>query len=320
MSESWGGLEVPPGWGSPPPGPGWAPLPKAPEGAAAASRPTTPGYGPPPAPQPGVVPLRPLSLGELFAGALVTVRRTPRQVFAAAALVVGAGELVALPAALLVGPRSGDRLTGEELPGAGELAAFAASSATAALVSAVASLVLAGVLAPLCAEAVLGRRLGGTALWRRVRPVLPRLLGVAVLAGTLPYLTLPLLGFGVFLWGAFALAAPALVLERLGVAAALRRSWALGVPDFWRVFGVRALTVLLVGLAAFVVQLPFVVAAASAVADGSATGVAVAALAGFAGGVVTEPFLALVLTLLYVDRRMRAERLDVTLAQASSAA
>ena len=51
----------------------------------------------------------------------------------------------------------------------------------------------------------------------------------------------------------------------------------------------------------------------------SFTTLLMSALGGFVGGTVARPFQSGVSALLYIDRRMRAEGLDLTLAQAASA-
>ena len=48
-----------------------------------------------------------------------------------------------------------------------------------------------------------------------------------------------------------------IVLERLGVVAAITRSFALVKNDFWRVLGIRLLAMLVAGLIAGAVSVPF---------------------------------------------------------------
>ena len=64
---------------------------------------------------------------------------------------------------------------------------------------------------------------------------------------------------GIFLYTMWWLAAPALVLERGGVTAALSRSWALVKGAFWRVFLVLLLTTVLTSVIAQIVSVPFAV-------------------------------------------------------------
>src|SRR4051794_14144311 len=68
------GQPAPPSWGTPPPPsgpPGWAPA----------------GYGRPPT---GIVPLRPLSVGEILDGAFQAVRANPRTMVGTSAAVIAA--------------------------------------------------------------------------------------------------------------------------------------------------------------------------------------------------------------------------------------
>src|SRR5205823_11935998 len=165
---------------------------------------------------------------------------------------------------------------------------------------------------------VLGRRTSIRDVTRAVRPRLGALLAAAVLAGVLPYLgLLALVAPGVLLWGAWSLSTPALIVEGLGPFRALRRSWRLVVPTFWRVWGIRALSVLIGLLMQLMLVLPFVVVASglASLGSGDHSGELPLVVLGVVGstvaGTVVSPFLAGVLALLYVDRRMRAEALDI---------
>ena len=95
----------PPGSAGPPPGqPGYSqPGHSQPGGGIRAAGygypgPRQPGYGPPPpgpgprtatpAPKPGVIPLRPLGLGEILDGSFATIRRNPKATLGIAAIIV----------------------------------------------------------------------------------------------------------------------------------------------------------------------------------------------------------------------------------------
>src|SRR5205814_3959442 len=91
-----GSSTPPPGWSTdqppptptsppPPPPPGWATGPAAyyPQSS----------YAPPP-PRPGIVPLRPLGVGELLDGAFTAIRRHPRTLLGMAAVVMVVVETV----------------------------------------------------------------------------------------------------------------------------------------------------------------------------------------------------------------------------------
>ncbi len=347
--DDWGGAEVPEGWGSPPPGPGWA----SPGGSRSADRGREqppprgqahsgwqqpgagwqqPGAGwgaPPPyafsAPRPGVIPLRPLGLGEVLDGAFTTIRRYPRPTLGIAAIIVVVQQ--ALSFAANVSVRNVGLPVSDGTSSLPWVAVLTVPGILAFVVDAALTALLAGMITIVVGEAVLGRAQPSLReVWARARPMLWRLVGASILAGILPVLGLvALIVGGVFLWGALALTMPALVLERTTVGGALRRSWALAVPDWWRVFGYRLLATVIATVVASIVVVPGALIASIAVASsGSSSSLAVPALAVIAvfsavGSVFTQPFLAAVLVLIYVDRRIRAEALDIALIAAVSA-
>lgn len=298
----------PPGWGSPPPGPGWGPPPGDWSPAA----------------RPGVVPLRPLSVGELLDGAFAVLRRQPRTTLAwAAAILVGA-ELVSLAIRFSTGNVGAVGQFGTlVLPSSGLII----GQLLAAAVQATAAMMLTGVIAVVVADATLGRSTSFGQVWGRVRPRFVPLLGASVIAGVLPYLGLVAFVVpGLFLWGALALTTPALVLERCDITTALRRSWQLAVPAWWRVWGTRAIATLIAGMISLVLNVPAIAVDAARLSLGSphptaaplGTGAfALTVLFSLVANVLTQPFVAAVTALLYVDRRMRAEGLDLALAAAA---
>jgi membrane-anchored glycerophosphoryl diester phosphodiesterase (GDPDase) len=306
-----------------------------------------------------VVPLRPLGLGELFDGAVRTMRQNPRVMFGVSAAIMAiAGLLASL--GLLVGAR---RLAGTLASSADGLSrdevAAAASSGLVTLVvpavlQALATIVLTGVLILAVSEAVLGRRPSAGEVLRRVRPRVWALLGLSLLTAVL-YLVLlvalaapgaallltshPVAG-GIaialavlvllvvtpFLWVRLSFAAPILLLEGLGVGRALVRSWRLTVGSWWRVFGILLLTTLVATVAGGLLSAPFAVVGGvigSAVGgdapDGHAFVVSqlIANLGSVLSSTVTAPFTAAVTALLYIDLRIRREGLDVALARAA---
>lgn len=121
-----------------------------------------------------------------------------------------------------------------------------------------------------------------------------------------------------------ALVPSALVLERLGLGRAIARSWRLTRGGFWRTFGVLALMTVIVQAAAQIVSVPVsvlvpLVFALVAPTDPAAQiyaliavyviGVALGVVVGAIGTVLSSAAAALV----YIDRRMRVEGLDVEL-------
>ena len=312
--QAWTPPSEPQQRGRAPQEPPWAP-PRTPG--------TSPGWRPAATPRQGVVPLRPLGVGEILDGAFAVLRRAPRVTLGWSALVLVVAQLVNLAIAAAAGNVAIDSTSPTLTPtfsiGGVVIAQYA--------ITATATGVLTGIVAVIVGEAVLGRSESFGGVWRRIRPLAGPLLGAGFLAGFLPYVGL--LAFiigGVFLWGALALTTPALVLERLGVGAALRRSWRLAVPAWWRVWGIRALAAVLAGLASLVLVLPAGLFAGASIlstlAEDSVTepGVAVTVvvlLFSLVAAILTQPYVAAVTALLYVDRRMRAEGLDIALARAA---
>jgi hypothetical protein len=273
------------------------------------------------APKPGIIPLRPLGLGEILDGGFSAIREYPKVTIGLSAIVVTATNLLSF--AVTASSRLNGGAGSPSLFGGG---GFTVASLAASAIGAIGALVLAGMLTAVMGEAVLGRpaTLGGT--WAKVRPRFWALLGAGIITGLGPYVAAcPLIIPGIFLWGAWALTTPALVLERLGVVAAIRRSWRLATPAWWRVWGIRALSVIIASVVQAIVVIPATIIAVGASGFDSSSGglgllpLAVISIGGIIAGTITAPFTSGVLALLYIDRRMRVEGLDVTLAQAAAA-
>jgi hypothetical protein len=116
------------------------------------------------------------------------------------------------------------------------------------------------------------------------------------------------------------MAAPAIVLEGHGVIAGVRRSFALTKGAFWRIFGITLVAGLLAGVAGMLLAFPFSLAGtgmaflAGQNPENGQMGVTLMShLSSLLSGAITTPFVAAVTGLLYIDRRMRLEALDVVL-------
>ena len=356
----------PPGWaapgGEPDSSPG--PVPGASYiGGPAAGWQTPTGWGQPqpPRPQPGVVPLRPLGLGELLDGAVGIIRRYPRAVLGLSAglsivvtvinvslVVTALRPLLRIDAAALSGNTASQNTSVDNLLGGTAVGGVASS-----VISVLAAVVLTGVLTAIAGKGVLGEPMTLKQAWADVRPVLGRLLGLALLTGLLVYGTLALgivaavtllalagtagvvlgvpLGVAaacgaVYLYCRLSLAPCAVVLERAGVRQGMRRSGILVRRSWWRIFGVLALAFIVGGIVGQVVQVPFLlfgiaplgVRGTAGLLDGSTRLLVLTYIGGGIAQTIVAPFTAGVRALLYVDRRMRAEGLDVALAAASA--
>ncbi|MGI8985081.1 MAG: hypothetical protein ACR2HM_11230 [Acidimicrobiales bacterium] len=124
----------------------------------------------------------------------------------------------------------------------------------------------------------------------------------AFVAGVLP---------AVYLWVAWAVAAPVLLLEDLRGWGAMKRSRQLVKSRFWPTFAV----LILVAILSFIVQAVFSGILLGVVGvSGNEVAVAIAeAIAQTASGVLTTPLSAAVLTVLYFDLRVRKEGFDLEL-------
>ncbi|PQM43996.1 hypothetical protein C1Y40_05845 [Mycobacterium talmoniae] len=121
-----------------------------------------------------------------------------------------------------------------------------------------------------------------------------------------------------YLFTMLSFTSPLIVLERLPIFAAARRSFALVRNSFWRVLGILLLAGLVAYLVAGVVGSPFSIAGALlTVSSGSTTPAPLAYVLSTVGStigqIITAPFSAGVVVLLYTDRRIRAEAFDLVL-------
>ena len=309
----------------------------------------------PPALRPGVIPLRPLGLGDILDGTIKLIRSNPKAVLGLSAI---AALLTSVPLAVGQALLMDFDRTALENPARASNAEFEAMVGTwgATLVSYavqfIAVTLLTGVLTRILGRAVFGGPITASEAWRLSKSRVPALFGVvglmalimivpvvvfvAVIAalgaagasaggligGTLLFLIV-YIGYYLFFRARFALASPAVVLEGLGPIAAMRRSWRLVTGDFWRVFGILLLTMLLVQFVAGILTVPFTLAGTllGAFGEGSVVTTVVTAVLLAVGStiglMVVYPFEAGVSGLLYADRRMRAEAFDLVLQTAA---
>ena len=350
----------PPGYGPPPPGYGPPPNYTAPPGYGPPPNYTAPpGYGrspnlgPPLRPgsvNPGIIPLRPLTLSDIFNGAVGYIRANPKATLGLTAAVVITMHVIALVTAL--GPLAAYGELTTEQPD--ELTwsvagAWAASMFAGALVSWLGGMLLSGMLTVIVGRAVFGSPITVGEAWAKVRGRLLALIGLALLeaVGLVALIGLVvmilaavaaaangaaavLIGFPLvllvlisvaYLYTVLVFAPVLIVLERLPVVDAITRSFALVRSSFWRVFGIRLLTVLVVAIVGNAIAAPFSIASRVLLVvtepEGSISMLLIAsalsAIGAAIGQIITAPFSAGVVVLLYTDRRMRAEAFDLVL-------
>ncbi|MFE0193468.1 hypothetical protein [Streptomyces sp. NPDC058989] len=339
-----------PGWGGRP-----APGQQPPWGGAWAATPT--------AAKPGVIPLRPLGIGEILDGAVSTMRAHWRTVLGIS-LIVAVVSQTAVTIVTGVWFRDGGRATtvsSDNVPPIRDtmrqLGDTLAGSAITSAIGLLATIIATGLLTMVVSRAVLGRPVTAGEAWRDARAQLPRLLGLLVLlpaivtaifaVGVAPGvivaatgthdigLLLAMLGglaatvVSIWLWVRYSLASPALMLEKQGVIASMRRSAKLVRGSWWRVLGAQLLAYLLIGIVEFIIQIPatliaFLIGGESlmAWANGTSDGTGwsfliVLGIGAVISSTITFPISAGVTALLYMDQRIRREALDLELARAA---
>jgi len=323
-----------------------------------------PGYGygygapPPPAPtaiRPGIIPLRPLGIAELLDGSFAAIRTAPIASLGISAIVMlfYQGVFLLLNYTVLKPPPT-TTIDGSTVTNASDAAArLGWIYIVTALLTSITVLVLTGVMAVIAGERIVGRRATWKVVTARLRPVAWPLVRVVlavtgIVSGTVALALAPgiavsaagsatggpaLIGLGflvlavpvLYAWTTLSFAPAAVVLERQGARAALRRSRRLVHGSWWRVFGISLLAWLTASLVGIILSLPFLIfgGGLSGILSGRANNLSFVALlmnalGGFVGGTLSRPFHAGVTALLYIDRRMRAEGLDMALQTAAT--
>lgn len=216
------------------------------------------------------------------------------------------GVLATAPVALL---EAGISLANNRDPFAGATSPAdpqAAVIGAEALIPALLSLVLFSLASAACVHLVAEGREGRDVSWGGALRVGARR-APGVLAASVIVLVVVVLGLlalvvpGVWLAVALSLTTPALVLERLGPVAAMRRSFALVLGAWWRTAAVIGLGIVVaIGLVLLVVVPATALALTT---DSLGVRVAISALADTIGSALLLPFSVVLLTLLYLDRR-----------------
>lgn len=286
----WSKAQPPAGQWSAPSTPG--PVPPAPRPAAGWGGPGPgggrhPGWGQPPlAAKPGVIPLRPLGVGEILDGAVSTLRahwRTVLGVTIVVAVFSQIGDILVqrylLPEPVDIDPNASPTEALNQAVDAMQSSLLAL--APSLFITIIGTLFTTAVLTVVISRSVLGRGVTLSDAWTEAQPRLLQLLGltlllpvmgaVVVMLGILPGV---LIGSGagvalavlgglaaavalIWLMVSFSLASPALMLERQGIVPSLRRSAKLVKGTWWRIFGIQLLTMLLIFVVSMIIAVPF---------------------------------------------------------------
>ena len=210
------------------------------------------------------------------------------------------------------------------------------------------TILVTGMIAHVTAAAAIGRRLSLGEAWRATHGKRWRLIGMSLLlalgwtallgvyVGAWFVVVLAADGaWPVVIWGLLTvpaficlflwlwirvgyLAVPALMLERVGVFGAIGRGFRLSGRQFWRIFGIALLTVVITAIASQVLATPLALIGPVAI---TALGpqyallglVVVQAVTQVLTAALVSPFTGAVTALQYLDQRIRKEAYDVEL-------
>ena len=354
----------PTAWSTPgPPPPPGAAYPGAAYPGAAQFPPPAPGAGTAwtPPPKPGLIPLRPMTLGIILTASFQVLRRNPKPTFGAALLVQG---LVTLVSVLIVGlvavfafGRAASATTeDQEALFAGAIGAVLLSSLIPIVLSVIAVALLQGIVVLEVARGTVGEKLRLAGLWRLGRGRIWALVGwvlavtgavvvvLAILVGIIVVivatggqagivagvllgivLLLGLVVVGFWLGTKLSLVPSAIMLERMPIGAAVRRSWTLTQGFFWRTLGIQLLVSVILNVASQVITTPFslIFAFLPAIFDPTRDETPMLVLAGVSYvlllmvtavvAAVASVVQSATTALLYLDLRMRKEGLDLRL-------
>ena len=306
--------------------------------------------------RPGVIPLRPLTLGDLYGAVIKAIRGNVAATMGLAFVttLVFLVPTTALGAWIAAQESLDIESTQDIFPVAGTLGSLIPSLGTSG-----SAILLTGFVAFVISQAVMGRRVTAGQTWEGTRGRLLPLVGATIVTGLFillaltAVLVLPVIAVvgaatsgddsGVvgavllavaaalvaivlvlFLSTRLAFVGVAVVLEKAGVGEGIARSWRLtSGGQFWRVLGIRILTGIIVGIAAQILAFPLtIIGGVGIVATGDPANLYVwqAVISGVSGlitGALTTPFTAGVDALLYVDQRIRREGFDVQLIAAA---
>src|SRR5690554_6816529 len=267
-------------------------------------------------PKPGLIPLRPLTLGTILGASFQVLRRNPRPTFGFAFGIQSAIMLLTLLITGAVTFAAVSRLFTASTEDATEITAGAAvmimlSTLVPGVLSVVALALVQGVLMLEIQRATLGEKLKLKQLWRRARGrigalvgwmlllTLAMLIGIAVLVLLVVLLTMlgtvgVALAVVVGIFGGLALLAavawlgtklslvPSVLMgERTSLRDAVKRSWWLTDGFFWRTFGIQLLVAVILSVAMQVITVPIQLLAPMAIflIDPNGTGSPVAIVA-----------------------------------------
>ena len=318
--------------------------------------------------KPGIIPLRPLSIGDIYQGAFAAIKTNARTMFGFTAALLGVVLVISIATNYAIITLVLPNYLSPSSPYAAVFTSLSGSFSQlgGSLLQVLATVLLSGLIVVAVSRSVLGRVASSKEVWERTKSKFLPLIGlniiISIISGLmmiigiavffallasaastantdrefLQDLSIMLVGLfilmvisalvGSYLSIKFSVASPAMVLENLGVFAAIGRSWSLTRGNFWRLFGINILTAVItsmvagifVGIADALGAIFIVVGSSSpedVIASLNTTYILVMVMSTIAQLLIL-PFTSSVNALLYIDLRMRKEGLDVELRNA----
>ena len=315
--------------------------------------------------KPGIIPLRPLSIGDIYQGAFAAIKTNARTMFGFTAALLGVVLVISIATNYAIINLVLPNYLSPSSPYAAVFTSLSGSFSQlgGTLLQVLATVLLSGLIVVAVSRSVLGRVASSKEVWERTKSKFLPLIGLNIITSIISGLMMIigivvffvllasaastaktdrefLQDLGVSLVGLlilmvisalvssylsikFSVASPAMVLENLGVFAAIGRSWSLTRGNFWRLFGINILTAIITSMVAGIfggiagaLSAIFVVVGSSSPEDMLAslnTTYILAMVMSTIAQLLILPFTSSVNALLYIDLRMRKEGLDVEL-------
>ena len=318
--------------------------------------------------KPGIIPLRPLSIGDIYQGAFAAIKTNARTMFGFTAALLGVVLVISIATNYAIINLVLPNYLSPNSPYATAFTSLSGSFSQlgGSLLQVLATVLLSGLIVVAVSRSVLGRVASSKEVWERTKSKFLPLIGLNIITSIISGLMM-IIGIAVFfallasvastaetdreflqdlsivlvgllilmvisalvssyLSIKFSVASPAMVLENLGVFAAIGRSWSLTRGNFWRLFGINILTAIItsmvagifVGIADALGAIFIVVGSSSpedVIASLNTTYILIMVMSTIAQLLIL-PFTSSVNALLYIDLRMRKEGLDVELRNA----
>ena len=318
--------------------------------------------------KPGIIPLRPLSIGDIYQGAFAAIKTNARTMFGFTAALLGVVLVISIATNYAIINLVLPNYLSPNSPYATAFISLSGSFSQlgGSLLQVLATVLLSGLIVVAVSRSVLGRVASSKEVWERTKSKFLPLIGLNIITSIISGLMM-IIGIVVFfvllasaastaetetelfqnlgislvgllilmlasvlvssyLSIKFSVAPPAMVLENLGVFAALGRSWRLTRGNFWRLLGINILTAIITFMVASIflgiteaLGAIFVVVGSSSPEDILAslnTIYILTMVMSTIAQLLILPFTSSVNALLYIDLRMRKEGLDVELRNA----